>query len=83
MKEVSVDTEPPAQRSHLFTLRLWQEAVGDGESDWRGKIQHVISGEARYFRGWPALEAFLEEVAGNADAKAPQPNGARIMDGPG
>ncbi len=83
MKVVSVDREQPAQRSHLFTLRLWQEALGDGESDWRGKIQHVISGEARYFRGWPALEAFLEEVAGKVDAEAAQPSGARATDGPG
>jgi hypothetical protein len=50
----------PAQGSHLFILRIWQEDLGSGKTDWRGKIQHVNSGEARYFRDWPGLEAFLE-----------------------
>lgn len=45
---------------HVFTLRMWPEELGDGRVDWRGKIQHVNSGEVRYFRDWPALEAFLD-----------------------
>ena len=50
----------PAQTSHLFTLRLWMEDTGEGQTDWRGKVQHVNSGAVRYFRDWPALEAFVE-----------------------
>ena len=50
----------PAHSSHLFTLRLWLEDLGGGQTDLRGKVQHVNSGEARYFRDWTALEAFLE-----------------------
>ena len=46
-------------RSHLFTVRLWVEELGNGKSDWRGKVQHVTSGEVRYFREWPTLIAFL------------------------
>ncbi len=49
-----------APGTHLFILRLWLEDLGGGRSDWRGKIQHVNSGEARYFREWPTLEAFVE-----------------------
>ncbi len=50
------------QRAHSFMLRMWLEDVGGGQREWRGKIQHVASGEARYFRDWPALEAFVEEL---------------------
>ncbi len=45
--------------SHLFTVRLWQEELGNGQTELRGKVQHVSSGEARYFRDWPTLIAFL------------------------
>ena len=54
------DADRPAQRSHLFMLRMWPEDLGSGRTDWRGKVQHVNSGEARYFRDWPTLEAFVE-----------------------
>jgi hypothetical protein len=57
---VKNDADPPARRSHLFVLRLWPEDVGCGQTDWRGKVQHVNSGEARYYRDWPTLEAFVE-----------------------
>ncbi len=48
--------------SHLFTVRLWQEELGNGQTELRGKVQHVTSGEARYFRDWPALIAFLQAL---------------------
>ena len=50
------------QRSDLFTVRLWREDLGDGRSEWRGKVQHVLSGEALYFREWAALIAALQEM---------------------
>ena len=56
------ETDRPASGSQLFTLRLWLEDLGSGQTDWRGKVQHVNSGEARYFRDWPTLEAFLEKL---------------------
>jgi hypothetical protein len=45
--------------SHLFTLRIWQEELGNGEVEWRSRVQHVMSREVRYFRDWPSLIAFL------------------------
>lgn len=27
--------------SHLFTIRIWQEDLGQGQFEWRGKVQHV------------------------------------------
>jgi len=49
-------------RSELFTVRLWREYLGDGRVEWRGKVQHVTSGEARYFRDWPMLVARIQEI---------------------
>jgi hypothetical protein len=56
------EADQPAQSSQLFMLRLWLEDLGGGRTDWRGKVQHVSSGEARYFRDWTTLEAFLENL---------------------
>jgi hypothetical protein len=49
-------------RSQLFTVRVWLEDLGDGRSEWRGKVQHVLSGEVRYFRDWATLIAALQEM---------------------
>lgn len=50
---------PYSRHSQLFTVRLWIEDLGDGQREWRGQVQHVASGETRYFREWSPLEAFL------------------------
>lgn len=50
------------QPSDLFKVRLWAEVVGDGQQEYRGTVQHVVSGEARHFRDWSTLEAFLVEI---------------------
>ena len=47
--------EPRHDPSHLFTLRLWQEALGEGRTEWRGQLCHVISGQTYYFRSWHTL----------------------------
>ena len=51
-----------SHRSQLFTVRLWLEELGNGEVEWRGRVQHVTSGQWRYFREWPALVAALQEM---------------------
>ena len=55
-----MEPEPLFPRSHLFTVRLWLEPLGEGKTEWRGKVQHVTSGEAQYFRKWASLVVFLE-----------------------
>jgi hypothetical protein len=54
------DAPPP--RSHLFTVRVWLEELGHGQTEWRGQVQHVLSGKSRYFREWPSLLAFFQEM---------------------
>jgi hypothetical protein len=40
-------------------LRVWLEDLGDGKTEWRGQVKHVMSGEARYFRDWATLVEHL------------------------
>lgn len=45
--------------SHLFTLRVWIEDLGENKSELRGRIQHVLTGQSRYFRDWSSVRDFL------------------------
>lgn len=64
---------PSHHRTHLFTLRLWAEDLGDDRREWRGKVQHVLSGEARYFRDWRTLISFLLELLPRDDDEDADP----------
>ncbi len=46
--------------SCLFTLRLWHEQLGEGQVEWRGKVQYTDNGETLYFRQWGMLLEFLQ-----------------------
>lgn len=60
-----------AHRSeHLFVVRMWQEPASaemseapansaQDRSDWRGTVQHILSGERVYFVQLPDLNAFI------------------------
>jgi hypothetical protein len=47
---------------------MWQEELGVGHSEWRGKVQHVLNGETRYFRDWPTLLTHLQAMLPAADS---------------
>lgn len=57
--------------SHLFLVRFWsghaqepQEAKNAGDrKEWSGRVQHVLSGEARTFHDWHTLIEMLLEMA--------------------
>ncbi len=51
--------DQPHPRTYLFTLRLWIEPVGDNQGEVRIQVQHLLSGETRYFRAWSDVVAFL------------------------
>ena len=57
-----MDTGRQPHQSHLFTVRLWMENLGDGRAEWRGQVQHVRSSEVRYFRDWPTLITLLQAM---------------------
>jgi hypothetical protein len=46
--------------SHLFTLRLWKEPLGDGQVELRFQVQHVLTGDHRIFRDDAQLIAYLK-----------------------
>ena len=49
-------------QTHLFTLRLWEERVDREENEIRFKVQHVLSGEVRYFRDWSDVLVFVTSI---------------------
>ena len=57
-----MESEPFRPRSHLFTVRLWLEPLGDGQTELHGKVQHVPSGEACYFRERQTLIRCLGKI---------------------
>jgi hypothetical protein len=61
--------QPRLPKTHLFTLRLWYEAWGDGRGEVRFQVKHVLSGETRYFRDGAALLAYLETLVRDAGSR--------------
>lgn len=59
--------------SHLFTVRVWEEEIGADQTEWRGRVQLLTTGETRYFREWaglvPLLRALLAEVDHDLDMR--------------
>ena len=51
-----------AHRSHLFTVRLWEEDLGGDQVEWRGEVQHVLTSETRYFRNLATVGTLLDAM---------------------
>lgn len=58
------------QRSYLFLVRLWQEQLGQEQTEWRGKVLYVNSGEEIYFRDREGIVAALQKML---DLSNPKP----------
>ena len=57
---METDTPQPLHlQSHLFTLRLWVEVLGDVQTEVRMQVRHIASGETRYFRDGGLLLTYL------------------------
>ena len=59
---MQTEGETHALRSHLFLLRIWDEDLGDGQKEWRGRIQHTTTGQIEYFRDWQVVPAMLRAM---------------------
>lgn len=63
---MSTDRPQMRPRSHLFTVRIWEEKIGAEKIEVRGKVQLLTTGETRYFREWmrlvPLLLTMLSEL---------------------
>ncbi|HEX6480776.1 MAG TPA: hypothetical protein VF043_18205 [Ktedonobacteraceae bacterium] len=67
-----MDTPDVQPRSHLFTVRVWEEQIGADETEWRGKVQLLTSGEVRYFRDWAALVPLLLTLLAESQSEVQQ-----------
>ena len=61
-KSPSVQDSHELAHAQLFMIRMWRETLSEGCVEWRGKVQHVASGEVRYFRDWTVLIATMQEM---------------------
>jgi len=52
-------SQSPAPGIHVFVLRLWPETQNEGQTEWRGTVRHVASGESHTFADWPTLVNFI------------------------
>jgi hypothetical protein len=60
-----MDTEKTGDHPHLFLLRLSFEAASGGQPEgWRGRVQHVISGEVRQFHDRDSMLQSLVALLG-------------------
>jgi len=79
-----MDTEEQRQHphAHLFTLRVWEEALGEGKVEWRGRVQEITTGETAFFRDWPGLVATLSRLltrpGGAEEVKPPERQRAEV-----
>jgi hypothetical protein len=56
--------------AHLFTVRVWQEELGGGQVEWRGRAQDIGTGAAAYFRDWPGLIRVLTRLVESTETPA-------------
>src|SRR5262249_22220941 len=61
-RATGMDMPQPHARTHLFTVRLWLEDLGEGQREWRGEVRYVVSDEVRYFRDWQTLVELLQAM---------------------
>ena len=49
-------------RSHTFIVRVWLESreLPGASHTWRGVIEHVATGERRYFLDLAEIQAFIQ-----------------------
>jgi hypothetical protein len=56
------EIDPQAQ---LFTLRIWVTNQDEASLDWRGRLQHIQSGEVQHCRDWDTFVGYVEETLRN------------------
>lgn len=62
------------RRSQLFLVRLWEEDV-DSRSEWNGRAQDILSGQAYSFHDWAGLIDVLLLMLPPLDAGLPPGDG--------
>jgi hypothetical protein len=50
------------EQAQMFTLQIWVTGQQENTFDWRGRIQHIQSGEVQYCRDWKGFVGYVEEM---------------------
>jgi hypothetical protein len=64
---MNVDKPNLRPRSHLFSVRVWEEEIGIDQTELRGKIQLLTNGDVRYFRDWATLVPLLLKMLSESE----------------
>lgn len=61
----------PDHQTQIFIVRIWNEPreIERAKPEWRGVIEHVPSGEQRYFKHLDELKAFIVLYVKNSGVK--------------
>jgi hypothetical protein len=51
--------EMTKRQQHLFIVRMWQELGDEIDSEWRGSVEHVPSGQRIHFTSLVDLNDFI------------------------
>jgi len=70
---MSTEKRDQHPRSHLFTVRVWQETVDNDQTEWRGKVHLITTRNVRYFRGWEGLGPLLVTMLSELEKRS-EPN---------
>ena len=57
--------------SDLFLVRVWMVEGADGSVGWRGRVQHVVSGETHTYSNWSELLDWLTTMLGHQEVPEP------------
>ncbi len=71
MRDAALGPGERHPRSVYFTIRVWAEDVDQDQVEWRGRVQHVLTGESIYFRTWNNLIAFMVKAAALHGSRQP------------
>jgi hypothetical protein len=62
IERTDLDQSPSIPPASTFVIRLWHEWTAEGPR-WRGRIEHLQSGESRAFLDWDGLLSFVHRFA--------------------
>ena len=57
-----------------FVVRMWAEPINEDHSEWRGQVEHLQSGEKRYFQQLDIVLEFVTSHIGAAVGPDVEPN---------
>ena len=66
MSDLSGFSHSPPLQSYLFTVRVWQEDLGEGQNEWRGSVELLGSGKKVYFRELSQIGKIIAAALGGS-----------------